>query len=72
MDNKHPLSEIFVPDWVWFGLPKAVEKVGSAGHCVPQGTGLGPWILETMALCHLSVKELDGPVGVVHQRGLHA
>ena len=53
MDDKHPLLEIFVSDWVRFGLPKAVEKVGSAGHCVPQGTGFVPWVWEKVALCHL-------------------
>ena len=66
MDDKHPLSEIFVSDRVWFRLPKAVEKVGSAGHCVPQGTGFVPWVLEKVALCHLLVKELDGSGGVFH------
>jgi hypothetical protein len=66
MDDKHPFSEIFVSDRVRFGPPKAVEKMGGAGHCIPQGTGFVPWILETMALCHLLVKELDGPGGVFH------
>ena len=68
MDDKHLLSEIFVPDRVWFGLPKAVEKVGSAGHCVPQGTGFVPWVWEKVALCHLLVKELDGLGGVFIRR----
>ena len=68
MDDKYPFSEIFESVRVWFRPPKTVKEVGGAGHCVPQGTGFVPWVLEAMALCHLLVKEFYGPSGVVHQK----
>ena len=66
MDDKHPFSEIFESVRVRFRPPKTVEEVGGAGHCVLQGTGYVPRILEMMALCHLLMKELDGLGGVFH------